>query len=179
MASIYDFQCTTLDGKPLNLADHRGRVLLLVNTASKCGLTPQYEGLEALHQEYHGKGLSVIGFPCNQFGGQEPGGADEIGDFCTRNYGVSFLLSEKLDVNGEQAAPLYQYLKSNSPEEQLSAGAQKLIDILKTINPEGLIDGNIKWNFTKFLVDRSGKIVGRFDPTTPPADLRPAIEALL
>lgn len=179
MTSIYDFECKTLDGKPLNLAEYRGKVLLLVNTASKCGLTPQYEGLEVLHQTLADKGLAVIGFPCNQFGTQEPGSPDEIADFCVKNYGVSFPLSEKLEVNGENAAPLFKYLKENAPPEILGEGAQKLIEILQKINPEGLIDSNIKWNFTKFLVNREGKIVARFDPTTPPEQLRPQVEQLL
>lgn len=179
MTSLYDFQCKTLDGKPLNLADYRGKVLLLVNTASKCGLTPHYEGLEALHQALAARGLVVIGFPCNQFGSQEPGSAEEIGEFCVKNYGVSFTLSEKIEVNGDNAAPLFKYLKSNAPEEIQSEGAQKLIEILKKINPEGLIDGNIKWNFTKFLVDRQGCIVARFDPTTPPEQIRSQVEQLL
>lgn len=179
MTSIYDFQCKTLDGKPLNLADYRGKVLLLVNTASKCGLTPQYEGLEALHKALADKGLAVIGFPCNQFGSQEPGSPEEIGEFCVKNYGVSFTLSEKIDVNGDNAAPLFKYLKANAPEEIQSEGAQKLIDILKKINPEGLIENNIKWNFTKFLVDRQGRIVARFDPTTPPDRIQPQVERLL
>ncbi|HQR03295.1 MAG: glutathione peroxidase [Proteobacteria bacterium] len=179
MASIYDFSLRTLDGKPLDLAACKGKVALLVNTASKCGLTPQYAGLEALHREFGDRGLAVIGFPCNQFGAQEPGDAAEISDFCDKNYGVGFTLSEKIEVNGEGTAPLYRYLRENAPAETMSEGSGKLIEILQKINPEALIGNAIKWNFTKFLVDREGRIVARFDPTTAPEAIQPAIEALL
>ncbi|MBI3675155.1 MAG: glutathione peroxidase [Proteobacteria bacterium] len=159
MPSIYDFSAKTLQGKDVPLADFRGQVLLIVNTASKCGFTPQYEGLEHLYKEMHGQGLTVLGFPCNQFGKQEPGNASEIGQFCMANYGVSFPMFDKVDVNGAAAHPLFRYLKHEKP------------GVLGT--------ENIKWNFTKFLVDRAGKIVARFAPATKPQDIAPEIEKLL
>ena len=159
MTTLHDFSANSLDGKPVALRDFAGKVLLVVNTASKCGFTPQYEGLEALYEQYRDRGLAVLGFPCNQFGAQEPGTAEEIGAFCQKNYGVSFPMFEKIDVNGATAHPLYQWLKSNA---------------------RGLLGSEaIKWNFTKFLVDRDGKVVERFAPTTKPEDLKASIEALL
>jgi glutathione peroxidase len=159
MSNIYDFTANSLDGKPVALRDYSGKVLLIVNTASQCGFTPQYEGLEALYQKYRDQGLAVLGFPCNQFGAQEPGTADEIGSFCQKNYGVSFPMFEKIDVNGEGAHPLYRWLKSSA---------------------KGLLGSEaIKWNFTKFLVDRQGHVIDRFAPTTKPEDLKSNVEALL
>ena len=159
MTTIHDFSANTLEGKPVALRDFAGKVLLVVNTASKCGFTPQYEGLEALYEQYRDRGLAVLGFPCNQFGAQEPGTAAEIGAFCQKNYGVSFPMFEKIDVNGATAHPLYQWLKSNA---------------------RGLLGSEaIKWNFTKFLVDRNGKVVDRFAPTTKPEDLKSKVEELL
>ena len=158
-SSIYDFRTRTLQDEPLDLADHRGRVLLLVNTASQCGFTPQYSGLEQLHRDYGPRGLSVIGFPCNQFGGQEPGDASDIARFCETRFQVSFPLSEKIEVNGDRAHPLFRFLKHSAP------------GILGT---EG-----IKWNFTKFLVDRTGRVVARYSPTDAPEALRCDIERLL
>lgn len=158
-APLYEIEVTTLDGRPAQLKDYAGSVLLIVNTASQCGLTPQYEGLEALYQRYAGQGLVVLGFPCNQFGRQEPGNSEEISTFCQKNYGVSFPMFEKIDVNGDSAHPLYKYLKSER------AG---LLGIEA-----------IKWNFTKFLVDRSGNVVKRFAPTDAPDSLVPEIEKLL
>jgi glutathione peroxidase len=159
MANVYDYTAASLDGRTVPLSDYRGEVLLIVNTASKCGFTPQYAGLEALYKDYHGRGLDVLGFPCNQFGRQEPGTAEEIGAFCQKNYGVTFPMFGKIDVNGPGAHPLYQYLKS---EKRGLLGTK-----------------NIKWNFTKFLIDRGGKVVARFGPNTSPASLKPAIEKLL
>ena len=159
MSSFYDFSANSLDGKPVALKDFSGKVLLVVNTASKCGFTPQYEGLEALYEQYRERGLAVLGFPCNQFGAQEPGTADEIGSFCQKNYGVSFPMFEKIDVNGDTAHPLYRWLKSSA---------------------KGVLGSEaIKWNFTKFLIDRNGKVVDRFAPTTKPEDLKSNVEALL
>ena len=159
MASIYDFTAKTLQGKSVTLSDYRGQALLIVNTASKCGFTPQYAGLEKLYEKLHGNGLTVLGFPCNQFGKQEPGSTEEIGAFCQMNYGVSFPMFDKIEVNGPNAHPLYDYLKSEQP------------GILGT--------KNIKWNFTKFLVDKSGKVVDRFAPMTKPEDIESAIEKVL
>lgn len=158
-AGVYEFSTKTLDGQPLALSDFQGKVLLIVNTASKCGFTPQYAGLQALHDELAEEGLVIIGFPCNQFGSQEPGAEPEIGAFCQRNYGVSFLMSEKVDVNGANAHPLYQYLTKEAK------------GILGT--------SGIKWNFTKFLIGADGKVVKRFAPTTKPEELTAEIEALL
>jgi glutathione peroxidase len=159
MTSIYDFTAKTLDGGDVPLADYRGKVLLIVNTASKCGFTPQYEGLEALYRAHAKDGLVVLGFPCNQFGGQEPGGADEIGAFCQKNYGVSFPMFEKIEVNGAGAHPLYRYLTG---EKRGFLGTR-----------------NIKWNFTKFLIGRDGRVAGRYGSTTKPEKLEGAVRALL
>jgi glutathione peroxidase len=159
MSSIYDYKANSLDGKEVSLSDYRGKVVLVVNTASKCGFTPQYAGLEELYKAYQDKGLTVLGFPCNQFGAQEPGSATEIGAFCEKNYGVTFPMFEKIDVNGSNAHPLWTYLKGEKP---------------------GLLGTQgIKWNFTKFLVDREGHVVSRFAPTDTPASIKPAIEKLL
>jgi glutathione peroxidase len=158
MSSIYDFRATTLQGREAPLADYRGQVMLIVNTASKCGFTPQYEGLEKLYVKLHDKGFSVLGFPCNQFGAQEPGSESDIGEFCQVNYGVSFPMFAKIEVNGPSAHPLYKYLKHEKP---------------------GLLGSErIKWNFTKFLVDRAGKVVSRFAPMTKPDALEAPIAAL-
>jgi glutathione peroxidase len=158
MAGIYDFTATSLAGEDVSLKQFEGQVLLIVNTASACGLTPQYEGLEALQKQLGPRGFSVLGFPCNQFGNQEPGDAVQIDQFCTRNYGVSFPMFAKIDVNGNKAHPLYNYLKGE-----------------KT----GLLGSSIKWNFTKFLVDRTGQVVARYAPTAKPEALVKEIEALL
>ena len=147
------------DGSTADLSDHKGEVMLIVNVASQCGFTSQYEGLEALQRKYVGRGFTVLGFPCNQFGAQEPGNAEEIASFCKLNYDVSFPLMGKIDVNGDNAAPIYQHLKDEAP---------------------GLLGSKaIKWNFTKFLIDRSGKVVKRYAPQTKPEDLASDIEALL
>ena len=156
---LLQIPCTTIDNRESSLAELDGRAYLVVNTASKCGFTPQYEGLEALWQDYQAKGLRVAGFPCNQFGAQEPGDEGQISEFCELNYGVSFPLFKKVDVNGDQAHPLFVQLKSQAPGLLGSKG--------------------IKWNFTKFLVDGQGKVVKRYAPTTKPEDLRADIEALL
>jgi glutathione peroxidase len=158
MTSIYDFSARSLAGEDTPLKRFEGRVLLIVNTASACGFTPQYKGLEALQQKYAARGFSVLGFPCNQFGRQEPGSAAEIGQFCSSNYAVTFPMFDKIEVNGENAHPLYRYLKGEKG---------------------GLLGSAIKWNFTKFLVDRSGKVIGRYAPTTTPEQLTGDIEALL
>ena len=158
MAGIYDFKAKSLSGEDIPLQRFEGQVLLIVNTASACGFTPQYRGLEALHQTLHPRGLSVLGFPCNQFGNQEPGDAKQIEQFCTKNYGVTFPMFAKIDVNGNNAHPLFSYLKSEKA---------------------GLLGPSIKWNFTKFLVNRSGKVVARHAPTAKPEGLTREIEALL
>jgi glutathione peroxidase len=159
MTTIADFTASLPNGDDVSLADKAGKVLLVVNTASKCGFTPQYAGLEALWQKYRDRGFEVIGFPCNQFGGQEPGNADEIASFCSVNFGVTFPLMAKVEVNGDGATPLYRWLKAQAPG---LLGTQK-----------------VKWNFTKFLVGRDGQVVRRYAPTDKPEKLEAAIEALL
>ena len=154
MTTLSDFTLPLLDGTQQSLDAYVGDVVLVVNTASKCGLTPQYEGLEALYRKYAGQGLVILGFPCNQFMGQEPGTAEEIAEFCSVTYDVSFPLYGKLEVNGPSESPLYSWLKAEHP-------------------------GDIEWNFAKFLVGRDGKVIQRFAPTVVPADLAPAIEQAL
>ncbi len=159
MNSISDFTAILPNGESISLADKAGKVLLVVNTASKCGFTPQYDGLEALWRKFRDRGFEVVAFPCNQFGGQEPGNAEEIESFCKVNFGVSFPLMAKIEVNGNGATPLYNWLKAEAPGVLGSKG--------------------IKWNFTKFLIGRDGKVVRRFAPRDKPAKLESAIEALL
>lgn len=159
MNTIYDFELTGIDGNRVKMDEYRGKVLLIVNVASKCGFTPQYEGLEKLYQEYREKGLVILGFPCNQFGSQEPGSEQEIQNFCRVNYGVSFPMFAKIDVNGANTHPLYQYLKN---EKRGIAGTEA-----------------IKWNFTKFLVDRQGNVVERYAPATAPASITKEILSYL
>ena len=158
MAGIYDFTAKSLAGEDVTLKRFEGQVLLIVNTASACGFTPQYRGLEALQKEFGPRGFSVLGFPCNQFGMQERGDALQIQQFCATNYQITFPMFAKIDVNGSRAHPLYQYLKNEK---------------------SGVLGASIKWNFTKFLVDRSGRVVARHAPTTAPGALKKEIEALL
>ncbi|MFB9266429.1 glutathione peroxidase [Bradyrhizobium erythrophlei] len=158
MSSVYDFTATSLAGDEVPLQRFDGQVLLIVNTASACGFTPQYKGLQELHADLSPRGFAVLGFPCNQFGAQEPGTAAQIAEFCETNYAVTFPMFAKIDVNGSHAHPLYEYLKREK---------------------SGLLGPSIKWNFTKFLVDRSGKVVARHAPTARPEGLRKDIEALL
>ena len=156
--TVYDFDAARIDGQPVRLSDYRGQVLLIVNTATHCGFTPQYEGLEELYRDYKDRGFEVLDFPCNQFGGQAPGTAEEIDSFCDLNHNTSFPRFEKIDVNGSEEAPLYTYLKDRQG---------------------GILGKAIKWNFTKFLVDREGHVTGRFAPQIVPDELREEIEALL
>ena len=159
MTNIYEFKANSLAGVPVDLKQYQGKVLLIVNTASNCGFTPQYKGLEAVYQQFKDRGVEVLGFPCNQFGGQEPGGAEEIGAFCEKNYGVTFPLFAKVDVNGDATLPLFKYLKSNAT---------------------GLLGTEaIKWNFTKFLVGRNGTVLGRYFSTSSPKSMVRAIEKAL
>jgi len=159
MATVYDFEALQISGKPVDLSEFKGKVMLIVNTASACGFTPQFAGLEVLHETYGSKGLVVLGFPCNQFGAQDKGSNDEIAGFCQVNYGVTFPMMAKIDVNGEQAHPLYQWLASEAP---------------------GLLGTKaIKWNFTKFLVGKDGAVLKRYAPTDTPASLSKDIEAAL
>jgi glutathione peroxidase len=155
---LHDFKATALDGREVSLGDYAGDVVLVVNTASQCGFTPQLAGLETLHEKYRDRGFTVLGFPCNQFGGQEPGTEEEIGAFCQKNYGVTFPMFAKIDVNGSREHPLYAWLKSEKG---------------------GLLGARIKWNFTKFLVGRDGTVLGRYAPNTDPADLAGDVEKAL
>ena len=159
MPSIYDFEALAIDGQPVNLSAFKGQVLLIVNTASACGFTPQFAGLEQLHQSYAAQGLAVLGFPCNQFGSQDPGSNEEIGAFCQRNYGVNFQMMEKIKVNGDGAHPLYQWLTAEAP---------------------GILGSKaIKWNFTKFLVGKDGRVLQRYAPQDAPKKIAKDIEAAL
>lgn len=159
MTKIYSFHAATLDGKNLSLSIYEGKVILIVNVASRCGFTPQYRGLEELYRKYSAQGFAILGFPCNQFGAQEPGNEDEIAQFCKSAYDVSFQMFAKIDVNGQNAHPLYQFLKHSAP---------------------GILGSTaIKWNFTKFLVDRKGFVRNRFAPTDTPKALENDVEALL
>ncbi len=161
MTKVHDFSATVIDGGEKSLADFAGKTLLIVNVASQCGLTPQYKGLEELHRKYKGRGFSVLGFPCNQFAGQEPGSDEEILTFCETRFDVTFPMFSKVDVNGEERHPLYEFLTSRETQ------------------PDG--PGDIKWNFAKFIVDKQGEVVARFDPAVEPTakDLTSAIEAAL
>ncbi len=158
MTALSDFTAKTLTGQEQDLAAYAGKVVLVVNTASACGFTPQFEGLETIYEKYVDEGLVVLGFPCNQFGGQDPGSADEIGAFCQKNYGVSFPMFEKVDVNGDDAHPLYQWLKTEKG---------------------GLLGEKIKWNFTKFLIGRDGQVIKRYGSTTKPEKIAGDIETAL
>jgi len=158
MTALTDFSATAIDGQERSLAEHAGEVVLVVNTASECGFTPQLEGLEALYESYRDRGFTVLGFPCNQFGGQEPGTEEEIGEFYQKNYGVTFPMFAKVDVNGDDEHPLWAWLKSEKGS---------------------LLGARIKWNFTKFLVGRDGRVIERFSPQTEPAELSASIEEAL
>ncbi len=159
MNKIHEFTATSLDGTPTKLDKYAGKVMLVVNTASKCGFTPQFKGLQKLYDDYNGRGLEILGFPCNQFGAQEPGSESEIGTFCQMNYGVGFPMFEKVDVNGNDAHPVYKYLSEAAP---------------------GLLGTKeIKWNFTKFLIDREGKVLKRYAPNVEPEEMKCDIEKLL
>ena len=156
--NFYQFKAKTIEGKEISMKDYKGKVVLIVNTASKCGFTPQYEGLEKIYQKYKDKGFVILGFPCNQFGGQEPGSAEEIASFCSLKYNVNFPMFTKVEVNGENAIPLFKFLKGQLP---------------------GTLGNEIKWNFTKFLVSRDGRVLDRYAPTTKPEDLVKDIEKAL
>ena len=179
MNTIYDFTALSNKGKEVNFADYKGKVLLIVNTASKCGFTPQYDGLEALYKKYKDQGLVIIGFPCDQFGHQEPGTDEQIEEFCRLNHGVTFPLMSKIEVNDEGAHPIYQWLKSKAgfagfnPEHKLT----KILDEMFTkADPDYASKPDIKWNFTKFLIRREGNVISRFEPTTEPKEMEESIE---
>ena len=179
--TIYDFSAESNAGEEVNFADYKGKVLLVVNTASKCGFTPQYDGLEALYEKYKDNGLVVIGFPCDQFGHQEPGTNEEIEEFCRLNHGVTFPLMAKSDVNGENANEIFKWLYSEKPFAGFGdSDTGKFMDgMLSRNDPEYASNPDVKWNFTKFLVDRKGHVVARFEPVVTPEQLESEIEALL
>ncbi len=180
MAKIYDFKALTSKGKELDFAQFEGKVLLIVNTASKCGFTPQFAGLEELNKKYKDKGLVIIGFPCNQFKEQDPGSDGEIEEFCRLNYGVTFQIMKKIDVNGKDAHPIFEYLKGMAPTEEYHGLKGKgAAALFKTISTSVEKDSDIKWNFTKFLISRDGTKVERFAPTTEPKNFEKNIEAML
>lgn len=165
--SVYDFEVTTQDGKNISLSDYKGKVLLIVNTATGCGFTPQYEELQHIYDEYREQGFEILYFPCNQFGEQAPGSNEEIYSFCTGRYGITFPQFAKIDVNGENAIPLYRWLTGNTTFEGFGKSPMSLIlnGVVKKMDKDYKNNGNIKWNFTKFLIDRQGNIVARFEPT--------------
>ncbi len=178
--SVYDYTVKARKGAVLNLADLKGKVLLIVNTATGCGFTPQYEGLENLYKKYHEKGLEILDFPCNQFGHQAPGDEDEIHEFCTAKYQTSFDQLAKIDVNGDTEEPLYSYLKAQQPDEKIEGLKNKAaMKAIAAISKTCQKPNDIKWNFTKFLVDREGNVVKRFDPTSEPMSFEADIAALI
>lgn len=180
--NIYDFKAKTINGKEISLEEYKGKVLIITNTASKCGFTPQYEDLQRLYETYKERGLEILGFPSNQFAEQEPGNDEEIHNFCTMNYGVGFQMFSKIDVRGPNAHPLFNYLTEQAPFKGFDmnhALGKILKSLLEEKFPETLHGDSIKWNFTKFLIDRTGKVIGRFEPTTSPLDMGKDIEKLL
>jgi glutathione peroxidase len=176
--NAHDFSVKTADGGSQDLRDYAGRMLLIVNVASKCGLTPQYEGLEALHRETAGRGLQILGFPCNQFGEQEPGTDAEIQEFCSTSYDVTFPVFSKIDVNGAGADPLYSYLRAQVPGE-FGPELGFLYEHVAKTRPEAIGTDEIKWNFTKFLIDPDGNVVRRYEPTVTPEEIRADLDGLL
>ncbi|MBR4213284.1 MAG: glutathione peroxidase [Bacteroidales bacterium] len=180
MSKIYDFKALNNRGAEVNFAEFEGKVLMIVNTASKCGFTPQYDGLEALYQKYKEDGLVIIGFPCDQFAHQEPGSNEEIAEFCRLNHGVTFPLMAKTDVNGANAEPIFEYLKTQAPTEEYNGlKAKAAAKMFKTISKSVEKESDIKWNFTKFLINRNGTIVKRYAPTTTPDKIEKDIEEML
>ena len=178
MTSIYDFSVATPDGGRLDLADLRGDVVLIVNVASKCGLTKQYAGLEALYRDMGPRGLRIIGVPCNQFGGQEPGTDDEIQEFCSLTYDVTFPIVSKVDVNGPDADPLYVFLRAQDPGD-FQPGRGDLYEWVSATNPDTIGTDEIKWNFTKFLIGRDGAVVRRYEPYVRPDEIQGDLEGML
>ena len=177
---IYDFKVQGNKGQEVDFAQYEGKVLMIVNTASKCGFTPQYDGLEALYKQYKDQGLVIIGFPCDQFAHQEPGSDEEIAEFCRLNHGVTFPLMAKTDVNGENASPVFNWLKENAPAEQYKGlKAKTTAKLFKKISTSVEKDSDIKWNFTKFLVAKDGSTVKRYAPTTKPEDIEKDIKDFL
>ena len=180
MATIYDYKAVASNGKEIDFKQFEGKVLLIINTASKCGFTPQFDGLEALNEKYRDRGLVVIGFPCNQFKEQDPGTDSEIEGFCRLNYGVTFQIMKKIDVNGAEEHPIFTWLKAQAPTEEYSGLKAKAAHaMLKKLSDSAQKESDILWNFTKFLISRDGSRVERFAPTTEPKDIEKAIESML
>jgi glutathione peroxidase len=178
MTNTYDFSATTADGGELSLGESAGKVLLIVNVASKCGLTPQYEGLEALYRDDKDRGLEILGFPCNQFKEQEPGTDEEIQEFCKTNYDVTFPVLGKVEVNGPDAAPLYAYLRAEAPGD-FGPAYGGFYDAISKIRPDADGTDEVKWNFTKFLIGRDGTVIKRYEPPVAPADIKADLENYL
>lgn len=179
---VYDFKVMNNRKQEVSLSEYKGKLLLIVNTASKCGFTPQYDGLEKLYQEYKDQGLVILGFPSNQFLAQEPGSDDEISSFCRLNYGVTFPLFSKIEVRGENADPLFNYLTQAAPFEGYELNkdsGRKIQDVVKEYYPDNMEGNGVKWNFTKFLIGRDGTVKGRYEPTVTPEELDPIIRANL
>ncbi|MCR5065501.1 MAG: glutathione peroxidase [Bacteroidales bacterium] len=180
MATIYDFKAVASSGKEIDFKEFEGKVMLIVNTASKCGFTPQFDGLEALNEKYRDRGLVIIGFPCNQFKEQDPGTDGEIQEFCRVNYGVTFQITKKTDVNGDDEHPVFTWLKAQAPtEEYKGLKAKATHTLLKTLSTSAKKESDILWNFTKFLVAKDGTTVKRYAPTTEPKDFEKDIEEML
>ena len=178
--NVYDFTVKARDASEVSLSDYRGKVLLIVNTATGCGFTPQYEELQALYDEYKDKGFEILDFPCNQFKSQAPGSDEEIHEFCTLKYNTQFDQFKKIDVNGENESPLYTYLKEQAPTEEIKGVKNKLaMKAISKLSDTTKKDSDIKWNFTKFLVDRSGKVVKRYTPTTTPEEIEEDLAKLI
>lgn len=180
--SVHEYEAKSIRGTDVRLEQYKGKVVLIVNTASKCGFTSQYSDLQKLYEKYREQDFVILGFPCNQFGGQEPAANEDVHVFCQLNYGVTFPLFEKLEVRGEGKHPLFAYLTEQAPFkgfDQNQPSGKMLHSMFAEKMPEQLLDNEIKWNFTKFLVDRDGRVVDRFEPPVDPKDIGPAIEALL
>ena len=180
MAKIYDYKTTDNKGAEVDMALYEGKVLMIVNTASKCGFTPQYDALEALYQKYKDQGLVILGFPCDQFAGQEPGDNEQIEEFCRLNHGVTFPLMSKTEVNGANAEPVFEYLKAQAPSEEYKGlKAKATAKMLKGLSKSMEKDSDIRWNFTKFLINRDGSVIKRYAPTTKPEDIEKDIQEML
>ena len=178
--AIYDYKVKNRDGKEVSLKEYKGKVLIVVNTATGCGFTPQYEGLEKLYKKYHDKGLEILDFPCNQFGNQAPGTDDEIHEFCALKYNTSFDQFAKIEVNGENEAPLYTFLKDAIAEDKIEGIKNKMaMKAVEKISKTAKTKKDIKWNFTKFLIDKDGIVVGRYSPTYKPEDMEEEIKKLI
>ena len=180
MATIYDFKALNNKGEEIEMSQYKGKVLMIVNTASKCGFTPQYDGLEDLYKKYKEQGLVILGFPCDQFAHQEPGSDEEIAEFCRINHGVTFPLMKKIDVNGENAHPIFEYLKSQSPKEEYKGlKAKATHTMLKGVSKSAKKEGDILWNFTKFLISKDGSVIKRFAPVAEPKEMDAEIATML